>query len=126
MSLAEVRIIALEQKLERALARLAALEALAARFSQDLQRLGTGQGQGGGGPVLYALAPGGGIAGRTGTTCASASCEIYFKDGSGVLADAGYAAPVFNLSTTAVGGGKYLAVAADSNGDLTTLVESCA
>jgi hypothetical protein len=77
--------------------------------------------------VLYALSPSGGIPGRTSSTCSSASCEIYFKDSTGLLNDTGEALTVFNVSSLEVGaaGPTFLVVAYDTNGDLTTIVESC-
>lgn len=59
-------------------------------------------------PINFiAYTPVGGIAARSGSTVSSADCTIYAINGTTLTASS-ITVPVFNLSTTAVAGSKYI------------------
>jgi len=75
-------------------------------------------------PINYiAITPGGGIAARSGTTVSSANCTVYSVQ-SNTLTAASVSVPVYNLSTTAIGGSKYI-VAVRAGGVLVAVWEDC-
>ena len=76
-------------------------------------------------PAIYILSPGGGIPARVGTTLGSAVCTLYSRVGTALTATSN-TLTIYNVSSSAVGGGKYgVAVADDANGYV-VVVESCA
>lgn len=74
-------------------------------------------------PLVLAMTPSGGIAARSGTTVSSASCNFYKISGSTVSTATG-TITVYNLSTTAVAGSKYI-IAARAGGVHIAVWEDC-
>lgn len=74
-------------------------------------------------PLILAMTPSGGIAARSGTTVSSATCN-YYRMQNGTLSSASGTITVYNLSTTAVGGSKYI-IAARCGGGFFAVWEDC-
>lgn len=74
-------------------------------------------------PSYIAYTPSGGIAARSGSSISSASCTIYRGVG-GTLQTSSLDVTVYNLSTTAVAGNKYI-VCMLASGVLVAVWEDC-
>lgn len=75
-------------------------------------------------PLNYiAFTPSGGIAARSGSTVSKADCTVYVIEGTTLTAST-ITVPIFNMSTTAIGGNKYI-VAVRAGGVLVAVWEDC-
>lgn len=77
-----------------------------------------------GAAVIYIKSPGGGIPARSGTTLGEAACNLYIRQGSG-LVDTGQTLTIYNVSSTAVAATRYGVAGWDGDGYV-VIVESCA
>lgn len=129
MSLTEVRVKALENRVEflaRAVRNLTDELRAVEQQLRAIEGLGTGAYGSSGGSIngIYFQAPAGGIPGRSGLTLGSATCEVFGRSGT-AIADQSTTALVVNVSTGAVGANKYGFAAWDGVGYV-VVVESCA
>lgn len=107
------------------------MELVASEWNEIRRRVlpasGIGIGAGGWIPdMLIAKAPSGGIAARSGTTCGSATCDVYTLDDSDDLTVTDRTVVVKNISGTAVSANAWLIVAPEfTRRAYIVIVESC-